>query len=363
MARLLLAALERAGFTVETASRCSSFDQAGDGERQRRLATLGGRIGASLIRRYDQRPESERPGLWFTYHLYHKAPDWLGPVVSRALKIPYVVAEASHAPKQADGPWATGYRAAAAAIARADLVLNLNRADAAGVRPLLADPARLVGFTPFIDVGARDLATMTRRRRTRVSLGRRYGFSERATPLLLCAAMMRPGAKLASYRCLARSLGYLLDRPWRLLVVGDGPARAAVDRVLAPLGRRVLRLGQREAAALAEAYAAADLYTWPAVGEAYGMALLEAQAARLPVIAGRTGGVADIVDHGVSGLLVQVGEPQALAAAIRHLLDDRSRRGAMAGAAAARVRRNHNLPAAAARLRANLMALVEAGRS
>ena len=34
--------------------------------------------------------------LWFTYHCYYRKPDWLGPIVTRALGIPYVIAEASH---------------------------------------------------------------------------------------------------------------------------------------------------------------------------------------------------------------------------------------------------------------------------
>src|SRR5258708_24281091 len=66
----------------------------------------------------------ERPELWFTYHLYYKAPDWLGPAVSEALGIPYVIAEASYAPKRAHGPWAFGHEGSAAAIRKAALVLD-----------------------------------------------------------------------------------------------------------------------------------------------------------------------------------------------------------------------------------------------
>src|SRR4030095_4370142 len=79
---------------------------------------------------------SRRPQAWFTYHLYHKAPDWLGPPVSRALGIPYLVAEASHAPKRAGGPWDLGQRAAAAAIAAADAILVLNPTDRDCLLPL-----------------------------------------------------------------------------------------------------------------------------------------------------------------------------------------------------------------------------------
>ena len=81
---------------------------------------------ARLAQRLARRPAAERPAAWLTYHLYHKAPDYLGPVVCDALAIPYLVAEASSSAKQADGPWACGHRSAAAAIARADAVFGLD---------------------------------------------------------------------------------------------------------------------------------------------------------------------------------------------------------------------------------------------
>ena len=51
-----------------------------------------------------------KPHAWFTYHLYHKAPDWIGPRISETLKIPYIIAEASYAAKQSGGPWDSGLR-------------------------------------------------------------------------------------------------------------------------------------------------------------------------------------------------------------------------------------------------------------
>jgi glycosyltransferase involved in cell wall biosynthesis len=358
MARLLMAALARAGSTVETASRFATFDP-GNPHRQQRLAALGQRIAASVIRRYSHRPAGARPDLWFTYHLYHKAPDWLGPQVSRALALPYVVAEASHSPKQAFGPWAFGHAAVARALGTADLVFNLNGTDAACVRPLLADPARLVALAPFVEVAAYDV--QTRRRRARAAMATRLGLAAE-TPVLLCVAMMRPGDKVASYRCLARALERLLDLPWRLLVVGDGPAAGAVHAALAPLQERVTATGQCEGSTLLDAYAAADLYLWPAIGEAYGIALLEAQAAGLPVVAGRTGGVPEVVGDRVTGLLVPAGDATAFAAAVRCLLRDPERRLAMATAARDRVRRRHDLGVAADRIRAKLVTLMGSHR-
>src|SRR6188474_545655 len=56
-----------------------------------------------LIARWRSLPprHPERFDLWFTYHCYYRKPDWLGPIVSQALGVPYVIAEASHAPRRA----------------------------------------------------------------------------------------------------------------------------------------------------------------------------------------------------------------------------------------------------------------------
>ena len=85
MARSFMALLGDLGHEVELASRFRSYDGAGDPLRQARLRQLGGRLVARLLRRWRDGPA---PELWFTYHLYHKAPDWLGPAVCDALRHP-----------------------------------------------------------------------------------------------------------------------------------------------------------------------------------------------------------------------------------------------------------------------------------
>src|SRR5262249_29303321 len=116
---------------------------------------------------------------------------------------------------------------------------------------------------------------------------------------LLTVAMMRSGDKLASYRILGEALEKVLDLYLEPIVVGDGHAREEVHRALAPLGEeRVRFVGAQSETALPSFYGATDLCVWPAVNEAYGMALLEAQATGLPVIAGGAGGVASIVESG-----------------------------------------------------------------
>ena len=353
MARLLMAALARAGHEVEVASVFRSYDGQGDGARQARLKALGGRLAARLTRRYLSRPATDRPRAWLTYHLYHKSPDWLGPPVAEALAIPYLAAEASHAPKRAGGPWDIGYRGAEAAIRKASVLFALSAEDAVCLRRAMAAGTRLVALTPFLDVAPYGAATAERPVNRR-SLADRLGL-DATTPRLLGVAMMRPGDKLASYRLLGQALTPLLDRPWTLIVVGDGPARAAVETALAPIAARVRWLGAVAGEALPAIYAAADLYVWPGVNEAYGMALLEAQAAGLPAVVGRAGGAPDIVDDGVTGLLTAEGDGLAFSRAVAIMLADPARRRAMAAAAADKVRRVHDLAAAARLLDAEIM--------
>jgi glycosyltransferase involved in cell wall biosynthesis len=340
VARLLFEALRRAGHEPFIVSRLRSFDASGDARHQARIARIGERSAARLLHRW-RRDADQRPELWFTYHLYYKAPDWLGPAVSAALGIPYVVAEASHAAKRDGGPWISGHQAVERAIRLADAVLGLNSADREGVLPLLGSPERWMTLPPFLDA-------------------RVYQAPDRAAaaaPRLIAVAMMRPGDKLASYRVLGTALSRLLDRAWSLEIVGDGPARGEVERALTPIRERVTYTGALDPAGVAARLAGADLFVWPAINEAFGLALLEAQASGLPAVVGASGGVADIVEDGMTGRLTPAADAEALAAAVRDLLDDPALRLRMGGAAREKVLRQHDLGAAAARLAALIESL------
>ena len=225
IAGLLLDALRLAGHLPFIASRLRSYDGNGDAARQARLADIGGGIARLLLRRWRRDPAAA-PDLWFTYHLYYKAPDWLGPAVSAALGIPYVVAEASSAPKRARGKWDIGQRGVEQALRRADAVLGPNPADRACVLPLLRDPRGWIAFPPFLDA-------------------RLYAAAPRLpslAPRLIVVAMMRRGDKLASYRLLAAALA--------MLTVSTGRSKSSATAKRAARSRRNLPC-------LARAYAGA----------------------------------------------------------------------------------------------------------
>ena len=170
--------------------------------------------GVRLVQGWRAAPADLRPSLWFTYHVYYKAPDWLGPAVSTALGIPYVIAEASYAEKRAGGPWAIGHAAAADAIAHARLVLSPSRDDVAGLQALIPKQ-RIVHLPPFLD-SALYRAAGKDRRQQRERLARARGLDP-AVPWIVVAAMMRAGDKLASYRELADALSHLTDLPLSLI--------------------------------------------------------------------------------------------------------------------------------------------------
>lgn len=299
---------------------------------------------ARLIRRWRALPmhHPERFDLWFTYHCYYRKPDWLGPLVTQALGIPYVMVEASHAPRRAQGPTRPGHRAVERALAAVDLVLTVNPRDVAGVKARLRPGARQVMLPPFIDTAP--FRIPTRR-------------DPAQPPLLLSVGMMRSRDKAESYRVLARALAKLGDRKWRALLVGDGPARPEIEALMSRFGDRVRFAGTVPRARLPALYASADLYVWPAINEAYGMAFLEAQAAGLPVVAGRTGGVPAVVTDGVTGLLTPIGDADAFAAAMARLLDAPQERLRLGAAAAARIVARHDEGAAAHVLAAALRTL------
>jgi glycosyltransferase involved in cell wall biosynthesis len=359
VARLLMQALTASGHEVQLASGFRSWEGRGDPCEQARLRTLGEQLAVRLVNRYRQLPANDRPELWFTYHVYHKAPDWLGPVVSGELDIPYVIAEPSFARKQAHGPWRRGHQAAAWAIGAADALIALNARDVPGVQPLRKASARMVRWLPFLDTARYDASRG--RLRYRDALARRYRADPR-TPWLLCVAMMRPGDKLASFRLLAAALEQMTDRPWTLFAVGDGPASgevfAAFDRALR---ERVVWAGKQAPESTLSFYWACDLFVWPALNEAYGMALLEAQAASLPAVVGRGGGVADLIRHGQGGLMVRAGDVGAFARAVNHCLTSPTELATMGELARVRARRCHDLHSAARALDALLSHLVARG--
>jgi len=354
IARLFMAALEGAGYRPQVAStlRTWTADPAGHGPLHARAVAEAARLAAKW--------QSDPPDLWFTYHVYYKAPDWIGPAVCRALGLPYVIAEASYAPKRAGGPWSTGHTAAGESIRDADLILSPTRLDMNCIANLLHNKKRNVFFPPFLD--HRPFAEAAAARADhRAAVAQRFGLDPEQ-PWILTVAMMRNDAKRDSYEVIARMLPELPDDDWQYLVVGDGPAAPAIRQALSPWQDRIRFAGAVAPEELPALYAASDLYLWPAVDEAFGMAFLEAQAAGLPVVAGNERGVPDVVLDGATALLAPPHNHRSLAAMTNRLLVDPALRATMARQAATFVAGQRSLDGAAGNLAELLATLPRAAR-
>lgn len=126
--------------------------------------------------------------------------------------------------------------------------------------------------------------------------------------------------------------------PSVLVMVGDGPDRVQAEEEAKRLGvdDGVFFLGKIEA--VAPLLAAADLFLLPSSNESFGLSALEALASGVPVVASRVGGIPEVVQDGVTGVLCGVGDVDGMARAATELLSDRSRWDTMSAAAAADAR-------------------------
>jgi glycosyltransferase involved in cell wall biosynthesis len=328
MARLLMQALVEGGFDVELASRMRAF-RAEPGP----LADIEPEARAEKIRLAQEWSRGGKPDLWFTYHVYYKAPDLIGPGLAREWHIPYVTAEASYAAKRDRQGWAEAQALIRDAVGLAHVNLCFTDRDRPGLEAV-APHARFASLTPFIDTSA-------------------YEAFSPASPdaRLMTIAMMRKGDKFASFTMLAEALMLITDLPWHLTVIGDGPVRAETLALFArlPAGRIHWR-GEVPAESVPAALREGGIYVWPGCGEAFGMAYLEAQAAGMPVVAQATAGVPAVVRHERTGLLTPEGDVVAYAAAIRALLANGARRRAYGEAAREFVFEERSLRLAAVKL-------------
>lgn len=114
-----------------------------------------------------------------------------------------------------------------------------------------------------------------------------------------------------------------------LVLVGEGDDRALVEAAIAQagIGNRVFMLGDRND--VPELLPAFSMFAMSSISEGYSIALLEACACALPIVATRVGGNGEIVSDGVNGLLVPASDPAALANAIDTLLGDPERAAQM----------------------------------
>jgi glycosyltransferase involved in cell wall biosynthesis len=281
-----------------------------------------------------------RPDLWLTYHTYYKAPDLLGPAISRGLQIPYFIVEGSHSPRRRESLLTRpGFYWNRRALLAASHVFPNKKADLPALQCLLP-PDRISYIPPGIDP-----RSFQRAPAEGDSLRRALGVPG-TDPMVCTAVMMRPGRKAEGVRIVIDALAALRHRGLRvhLLVAGDGPSAPALrSRAAEKLQDAAHFLGQLSQQQMVAAYSASDLFAFPGIQEALGMVYLEAQAACLPVVAYRNGGVSEAVQDGITGLITPLHDEKAYTEALELLILDRKLRLRMGEAAVRFVEKERNI--------------------
>ncbi len=296
-----------------------------------------------------------RPDLWLTYHTYYKAPDVIGPQVSRLLKIPYSLFQPMYGTRRRrDAKTRPGFFLNRYALRRAALAVTNNRNDRAALERIIPTD-RLAYLAPgiFPEMFPRDDGAGR-------AMRNRFGLSADER-VLLTVARFRPGVKWESLRFLFQAVSALdvEKSSVRLVVVGDGPLEEAVRReAQAVPGSRVVFTGRVARRDLYAFYSGADLFVFPGIGESLGMVFLEAQACGIPVVALREGGVDQVVADGITGVLVSQRDPMQYAEAVAALLHDGARRHQMGREAVRFVEQARNFHRQARYLAALLESLV-----
>ena len=362
IARLFIQALEQGGYHVELASQLRTFDKKGDSQRQQRLIALAKKEATRIMRRWQKKGFS--PQVWFSYHLYYKAPDLIGPIICQTLNIPYIVAEASWAEKRAHGGWAQYHQQVAVGLKLASKVICINPKDKIALTDFYSQQRQgshspLVSLNLFIDdlpvndnnfpvineySQVTDSLNKKALNRNRQSLADKYGVDSNL-PWLITIAMMRSGDKYHSYQQLSAVVDSL-QQPYQLLIIGDGVMQTEV-RTLFARHQQVKFAGALENSQIRQLLVHFELLVWPAINEALGMIFLEAQQAGVAIVAGDQGGVSSIVKHNVTGTLVDAHNAQAMSVTIDELLNAPAQLKAMQQAAKHYVTLHHSIAASA----------------
>jgi len=129
----------------------------------------------------------------------------------------------------------------------------------------------------------------------------------------------------------------------RLVIVGAGPEREMLDRQAQGLGVAGVVHFTGHRMDVPDLLATMEVFVLPSVAEDFGRVLLEAMAVQRPVVATAAGGVPEVVEENVTGLLVTPADPAALSDAVSMLLADSARAEAMGRAGRQRVEKHFNL--------------------
>lgn len=337
MARMLMAALERSGQDVFLASRYIAYSKRHAAEHLQ--ASKQGALKEAERLLAEWAATGGAPQVWFCYHPYDKSPDWLGMAVCERLGIPMITAEPCKTGQGPNGEWLPWRAEAQRGISMAAMNIVMTPSDLDYLQAFVP-LEKITRLDPFIDASLLQPGSLDGDPWPRPDSVR-----------LLTVGMMRPGAKLDSYRVLADALRELDGLDWSLVAAGDGPGRGEVEAAFAgPVRDRVALIGERDEAEVLALMEAADILAWPGCREAYGMVYLEAATRGLPAVALDNMGVPLVVARDRSGLLADPDDPAAYRESLARMIREPALRNELARGAYRFVHEERSAEIAASRL-------------
>ena len=329
MARLLISALEFGGHQVDVISEFRSFLKTPD----KKLFFVTQSAAQTERSRVEEKWRHQKPDAVICYHPYYKAPDFIAAPLCAQFSVPYIAIEASIPSRKNQQLWHLQHDYALHSIRQASRHVCFTKRDKDGLQNY-CDAQKIKILPPFLNAQNFPHA--------------QFVTYQRGQPIkLICAGMMRSGAKLCSYQFLAKSLA-LVKTPWHLTIVGDGDCRADVEQAFAIFNNTQIKFtGGLSHHDVLDALNAAHVYVWPGFDEAYGMAYFEAASMGLPCVALDIAGVGAVVEDGRTGVCVRPQSHQAFASAVENMANFSNERLAMARAAYAMARTERTLKNAA----------------
>ncbi|HPT99042.1 MAG TPA: glycosyltransferase family 4 protein [Armatimonadota bacterium] len=311
-----------------------------EGELETRARALGAKIRVvpELVRELDPVRDLRatavlrrliREGDYSVVHTHTSKAGVVGRLAARAARTPAIIhTPHGHVFHGYFGPWKTAlFRETERFCARfTDRLIMLTANEQREHLELGIAPARKfvtihsgVDFSRFEKAGANGT--------TRADLG----LPEDAT-VIGCVARLVP---IKGHEYLLRAMPPVLQRfpKARLLLVGDGPLTEPLRELARTLGiaDRVVFAGLRED--VPQLLRLMDLFALASLNEGMGRVLVEAGASRLPSVATRVSGIPDVIEEGVTGLLVDPASPEQMSEALMQLLEDPERARRMGEAA------------------------------
>ncbi|UCE53819.1 MAG: glycosyltransferase family 4 protein [Desulfobacterales bacterium] len=277
--------------------------------------------------------------LWLTYHSYYKAPDLLGPSVSKKMKIPYVIFQGIYSTKKRRD-WKTrpGFYLNKNSLGAARHIFTNKKVDLLNIKRLVPEN-RITYIAPGLIPDDFSFEA-----EARVDLRRMLDVGNE--PVVFTAAMFRPDVKTEGLTWVIRACGELYRRGYLLwlVIAGEGKEKDKLNQLAEEhLPKRVRFVGKVPRNEMCRYYSAADVFVFPGIRESLGMVFLEAQSCGLPVVAFENAGVPEAVQNGNTGFLVPMYALEDFVQAIERLLTNKDLRRGMGEHARAYVRKYHDL--------------------